>query len=394
MKMFAKLYILLIPVIYCAAGLADEKPVSIKGFSKTKPASGPAVAVDGGFMVPYTETIPGTDISFEMIPVPAGTYSMGSPESEAGHQADEGPQIKVNVDPMWVCKTEVRWIEYKEFMGMYRVFKEFIFRGIREVTDDNRVDAVTTPTELYEPSYTFEYGEDDDQPAVTMTQFAAKQYTKWLSKLTGLQYRIPTEAEWEWACRAGSEGAYFWGDSSDELDAYVWYGDNSPDGPSKVGLKKPNAFGLHDMLGNAAEWTIDAYLENGYEIFKGKTVNALEAIKSIETADPRVVRGGSWEMEPEDVRCASRLFSVDEDWKIEDPNIPLSPWWFTSDPARGVGMRLFRSWKPLTQEQLNKFWEIDSEDIQFDVTSRLEEGRGVMGVVDPGLAEAAKEVLQ
>ncbi len=394
MNLYARsLSLCLFALTSCVAIAADDS-AKIKGFSTTQPEKGPFVAVEGGFMIPYTETIPGTEISFEMIPVPAGSYKMGSPASEKGHKEDESPQIMVNVDPMWVCKTEVRWLEYKEFMGMYKTFKEFVFRDMRKVTPENKVDAVTTPTELYEPSYTFEFGDDDDLPAVTMTQFAAKQFTKWLSKMTDTQYRIPTEAEWEWAARAGSTTAYSWGESADEIDQYAWYADNSPDGPSKVGLKKPNAFGLNDMLGNVAEWTIDAYLEDGYKVFEGKTVKASEAIKSIETADPRVVRGGSWEMEPEDVRCASRLYSVDEDWKMDDPNIPLSPWWFTSDPSRGVGMRLFRSWKPLSDEAMNKFWEIDSEDIEFDVMSRIEEGRGVLGLADPDLAEAAKAVRE
>lgn len=383
-----------IPVVLWVAftALSVVQAAAPKGFSTSKPETGPSVQVEGGYLVPYTETIPGTDIRFEMIPIPGGTYQMGSPANQPGRNDDEGPLIDVVVDPMWVCKTEVRWIEYKQFMGMYKVFKSFVSRDMREVNDDNKVDAVTTPTELYEPSFTFEYGEDEQQPAVTMTQFAAKQYTKWLSKMIDLQYRIPTEAEWEWAARAGTQTAYFWGDSPEDIDQYAWYVSNSPDGPSKVGLKKPNPFGLYDMLGNVAEWTVDAHPEGGYQQFAGKKVNATEAIKSVEEGGLRVARGGSWEMEPDQCRCAARLFSEDEDWKEEDPNIPLSPWWFTNDPSRGVGMRIVRSWKPLSDERIKKFWEIDSEDIDFDVTSRIVDGRGVMGLVDPKLPEAIEKL--
>jgi formylglycine-generating enzyme len=225
---------------------------------------------------------------------------------------------------------------------------------------------------------------------VTITQYSAKQYTKWLSKLSGYQYRLPTEAEWEYACRAGSTSPWYWGDSPTEIDNYAWYFKNSEAGPGKVGQKKPNAFGLYDMLGNAAEWCVDHYTTDGYAAQAGKKLGAIEAGKFGGPPYPRVVRGGSWEMEPSEVRSASRLGSEDEDWKSEDPNIPLSPWWYTSDPARGVGFRLFRSYKALPPELISKFWEIDSEDIRSDVQARIEEGRGAQGIVDPSLPEVVK----
>jgi hypothetical protein len=77
--------------------------------------------------------------------------------------------------------------------------------------------------------------------------------------------------------------------------------------------------------------------------------------------------------------------SVDEEWKERDPNVPLSPWWFTTDPARAVGMRLVRSLTPLNREELNKFWEIDATGIQEDVDARLKEGRGALGLAVPEL---------
>lgn len=273
-------------------------------------------------------------------------------------------------------------------MRVHDTFVAMEAKDIRPVTDENRVDAVTAPTPLYDPSFTYEYVEDDDQPAVTMTQFAAKQFTKWLSKLVGRQYRLPTEAEWEWACRGGTDTAYSWGGVSDDFDDYAWCAENAEDGPAKVGLKKPNPLGLHDMHGNVAEWTVDGYLEDGYSIFKGKSLRAVDAIKSVETSDYRVVRGGSWESFPEDIRSASRLFSIDEDWKIEDPNFPKSPYWFTDDPTRGIGMRLFRSYKPLSTDNIKKFWEIDSEDTQFGVDARISEQKAIYGLVDPSLPDA------
>ncbi|MCC9642613.1 formylglycine-generating enzyme family protein [Rhodopirellula sp. JC740] len=363
------------------------------GFAKEKPADGPSVDLgDGRFMVPYTEKIPGTDITFEMIPVPGGTFNFGSPEDADPREEDEGPTVELKVAPMWVAKTETTWKMYKEYMRMYAVFKSFESEGVRVVDDSNRADAITAPTELYDPSFTYEYGEDDEQPAVTMTQYAAQQYTKWLSLITDRQYRLPTEAEWEYAARGGTDTAYSWGDDPEAVEDYAWYFDNSFEGPSHVGTKKPNPFGLHDMHGNAAEWTVNEYTEEGYQwIIDGEIKDAFSAVRWPETPWPHVARGGSWESDPPELRSASRLASNDEDWKYEDPNFPKSPWWFTDDPSRGVGFRLFRSLEPLTRDQLKNFWEPTALETVDDVDSRISGGRGGWGLVDKDLPEAAAE---
>lgn len=383
------LFVAAMPIAYATA----DAPNSALGIVKERPAEGPSVEIEGGFMVPYEASIPGTDLTFEMVPVPGGTFKMGSPEDEDGRNDDEGPQFEVLVDPMWVAKTEVNWAQYKEFMKLYAIFKEFEAQGKRKVDDKNRVDAITAPTELYDPSFTYEYGEEPEQPAVTMTQYSAQQYTKWLSRVSGQQYRLPTEAEWEYAARAGSTTAFSWGDSADDIDDYAWYFDNADEGALPVGTKKPNAFGLHDMHGNVAEWTVGQYTEDGYAEFdKGKPINAIDVVKWPETAYPCVVRGGSWEMDPEQLRSSARLASEDEDWKEEDPNFPKSPWWFTSDPARGVGFRIFRSYKPLDADTISKFWEPSSEEVIDDVQSRLMGGRGGLGLVNESLPEAIESL--
>lgn len=378
---------------FSAVASADQATTALpKGVTTEKPADGPFVEVDGKFMVPYTSTIPGTDIEFTMIPVPGGDYMMGSPDDEEERNDDEGPQVKFSVDPMWVAKTEITWLQYKEYMRMYSIFKDFESRGERAITDENRADAITAPTELYDPSFTYEYGQENEQPAVTMTTYAAKQFTKWLSRISGQQYRLPTEAEWEYAARGGTDTAYSWGDDADDVDDYAWYFDNADSGPAHVGTKKPNGFGLHDMHGNVAEWTVNQYTEAGYEMFDGKELKAVSATNWPTTPWPAVARGGHWEDDPPALRSAARLPSDDEEWKSEDPNYPKSPWWFTSDPARGVGFRLFRGYKPLPTETIDQFWEASDEETKSDVESRLLGGRGGLGIVDDTLPDAIQDM--
>jgi formylglycine-generating enzyme required for sulfatase activity len=377
-----------------APGLSSaEQPASELGIATEKPSSGPYVAIESGYMVPYSFVIPGTDVAFEMIPIPGGTFQLGSPDGEADRSADEGPQIPVKVDPLWVAKTETNWAQYKQFMALYAAFKSFEADGKRVVDETNMVDAITAPTELYEPDYTFEYGEAPEQPAVSMTQYAAQHFTKWLSRLTGAQYRLPTEAEWEYAARGGSETAYSWGDDPGDADKFAWFSDNNDGELPDVGTKQPNPFGLHDVHGGVAEWTVGQYTEDGYQRFADQhPINATDVVVWPETSSPCVSRGGSFEMEADRIRCAARLASDDDAWKESDPNFPKSPWWFTDDPARGVGFRIVRSLKSLPPATISKFWEASAEDVLSDVQSRLDGGRGVLGLVDPTLPQAIKEL--
>lgn len=379
--------------VHAQDAAVESGQASTVGIASEKPAEGPSVDLgDGRFMVPYTQKIPGTDIAFEMIPVPGGKFTMGSPEDADPREEDEGPTVEMNVSPMWVAKTETTWEMYKEYMRMYAVFKSFEGDGIRTVDESNQADSITAPTELYDPSFTYEYGEEPEQPAVTMTQYAAQQFTKWLSLITDHQYRLPTEAEWEYAARGGTQTAYSWGDSAEDIEDYAWYFDNSFDGPAHVGTKKPNPFGLHDMHGNAAEWTVNEYSEKGYQWLKESPVDgAIDAVRWPENPWPCVARGGSWESDPPELRSAARLASDDEEWKYEDPNFPKSPWWFTNDPSRGVGFRIFRSLERLDRESLKNFWEPTALETVDDVENRISGGRGGWGLVDKDLPEAAAE---
>jgi formylglycine-generating enzyme required for sulfatase activity len=308
-------------------------------------------------------------------------------------------------------KCEVTWAEYHAFMGQYDVFKkleELRFTNtrmesakeqlakmpaVKEYFDRQSldVDAVTCPTPLYDSSFTYGPGEEPNQPAVTMTQFAAKQYTKWLSGITGQQYRLPTEAEWEYAARAGTTTAFSFGDDVERIDEYAWSGGNSDYQTHEVGSLEPNAWGLYDMHGNASEWVLDQYMANHYANLKNG-VPAREAVAWPTTLFPRVIRGGNWMAAAEDCRSAARQASDDPEWSLSDPNLPTSPWWLTEEAATGIGFRLVRPLAPMDAELCKKVWDADIEEIQQDVADRLDEGRGAQSSADPRLPAASSQM--
>ena len=345
----------------------------------------------------YERKIPGTEASFEMVAITGGVFTMGTPDDEEDRNEDEGPQVQVRVQPFWIGKHEVTWAEYKEFMKLCRIFEKFDDQGLREVTEENEVDAITAPSKLYDPGFTFGSGEDPKQPAVSMSQFAAKQYTKWLSLLTGEFYRLPSEAEWEYACRAGTTTAFSFGEDAESITDHAWYYPNSEEeyATSKVGLLKPNAWGLYDMHGNVNEWTLDQYDEEHYAKFADKKVyDASELINWPTELFPRVLRGGSWYTEEEaECRSGARIQSDDDEWRSYDPNSPQSPWWFASEDAQTVGFRIVRPVNPPPRKEWNKYWDADIEQIERDAMRRInEEGRGKLGLVDPDLPKAIEQL--
>ncbi len=361
------------------------------GIVKEKPSSGRSVKVVQGYMVPYEAVIPGTKVKYKMLPIPGGIVKMGSPESEKDRKSSEGPQFEVQVEPFWMSQNELSWAEYKAYMEVHDIFKGFETHGMRKILAAHQARIISAPSNLYDPTFTFVNGEELDLPAVSMSQYAAKQYTKWLSLLSERFYRLPTEAEWEHACRAGTTTAWSFGDKIDELDDYAWHYGNSDETTHPVGQKLPNPWGLHDMHGNVSEWVLDAMAEDGYARFKGGRVSAADALVQPDKLYPRVCKGGYYDVDPADCRSAARLASRDDEWRQEDPNIPLSPWWFTSGPALGVGMRIMRPLTVPAGAKQEAFWRADTEDIQFDVEYRIdEEGRGARGYVDPELPAAIK----
>jgi formylglycine-generating enzyme required for sulfatase activity len=311
----------------------------------------PSPPTQAGAMKAYAETIPGTELKFEMVPIPGGTFEMGSPSGNAKHAKDEAPQHAVQIAPFWMGAREVTWDEYEQF-----AFSLDLKKKKREGIDlqkqsewEKKADAVTRPTPPYADE-TFGFGRSG-QPAICITHHAAMEYTRWLSAKTGKIYRLPTEAEWEYACRAGTTTAYSWGDDPTKVDEFAWYVNNC-EKPMPVGKKKPNPWGLFDMHGNVAEWCLDHYVADAYKQFS----SAKPAIGPVILPDakeyPYVVRGGSWDDDAEmtkpgeyDLRSAARRASNPE-WSVQDPQRPQSIWWHTD--ATFVGFRLVR---PLNEQE-------------------------------------------
>ncbi len=318
-----------------------------------EPASKPVLEVKDAAaktedqMRPYTEKISGTEVTFRMVPIRGGKFVMGSPESEAGRNEDEGPQHEVEIEPFWMGACEVTWDEY-EIWSFEMDIQRRKFIGEKPSELDKLADAVTRPTPPY-TDMTFGMGKEG-YPAICMTQLAAKKYCEWLTAKTGRYYRLPTEAEWEYACRAGTTTAYSFGDDPAKLDEYGWYAKNSKGKYQKVGTKKPNPWGLYDMHGNVAEWVIDGYFADGYSKFAGKLSKSPYLLP--ETLYPRVVRGGGWNAPADECRSATRIAS-NEDWKIQDPQIPQSKWYHTD--ATFVGFRVVRPLREPTSEELKAY---------------------------------------
>lgn len=193
----------------------------------------------------------------EMIKVEGGTFTMGDSEMEG--EADEQPAHDVTLITFYIAKTETTVLQYKTFCNA--TGRKF-------------------PEEMK--------GYYDEAPMAYVSWHDAVAYTDWLADKTGKNYRLPTEAEWEYAARGGnkSNGNKYSGSRS--LDAVGWYADNSGGSTKKVGYKKPNELGIYDMSGNVWEWCKDWYAADYYA--KSPKDNP----KGPAAGSYRVLRGGGW----------------------------------------------------------------------------------------------------
>ena len=316
-------------------------------------------------MKPYIETITGANVTFKMVPIPGGKFLMGSPAGEKGREDHEGPQVEVEILPFWMEEHEVTWEEFSQF-------QQYLLRDSRPNdpgrTDREKLtDAMGRPTPAYDID-AISYGKSGklDHPASGMTCYAAQVYCKWLTAATGRYYRLPTEAEWEYACRAGSTTAFSFSDDSKQLDDYGWFFGNTDKGYNKVMAKKPNAWGLYDMHGNVAEWVLGLYDENAYQKFKDGEIQSLliqgqwdtdmRAMMHVANGVNSIARGGSCDHNAQECRSAAKLISQ-WDWKEQDPMFPKSIWFYTESPF--VGFRIIRPLNPPETAEERKLYEPD-----------------------------------
>jgi formylglycine-generating enzyme required for sulfatase activity/mono/diheme cytochrome c family protein len=301
----------------------------------------------------YDTKVPKTGAPYSMIAVKGGEFLMGSPDSEADRGDDEGPQVKKQIKPFWMGKYEVTWDEYEPFQLTSEGRNKDGSRKVWAATDKPE-DLISQPTPPYQPM-DFGMGRNGF-PAICMTQHAANKYCQWLSAQTGHFYRLPTEAEWEYAARAGTKTAYFFGDDVAQLKDYAWYFDNAPNFQySLIGKKKPNPWGFYDILGNVCEWTLDQHSADTYKNWAadaatGQIGNAW--IKS-KTPYPHTARGGHYDADPDMLRSAARNPS-EPGWKQQDPQLPKSIWYLTD--ATWLGFRVVRTLEIPTVEEMFAAW--------------------------------------
>ncbi len=328
---------------------AKEVDFSITAAVDLEAYDAPAVVEE---FADYTEFIPGTAVSFEMVAVPGGSFDMGSPETEAYRTDDEGPVHSVTVNPFWMARVEVTWNEFEAWYRATRAEGRTDTRLMTAQADAMEgVDAITGATPPYVPPDQG-WGRDD-RPAITMTHHAAVMYTRWLSEVTGKRYRLPTEAEWEYAARAGTGTTYsfageprqyteerFWnrlfGRNTTVLDSFAIYAGNSGARTQPPSSMAANPFGLVNMLGNVKEFCLDWYAPDAYGQRGPGT--AIVDPQGPENGTEHVVRGGSFRSDPTDLRSAARDRTNKRVCLMTDPQIPKSLWWYSD--CTDVGFRV------------------------------------------------------
>jgi len=320
----------------------------------------PEYGPDTGTFANYTERLLDTNVTFNMIAIPGGTFRMGSPDGEPFREEDEAPgPVEVKLSPFWMGEIEVTWREFDVFYAMTSNRGK---NDIEEVdpasmdaaeVDTTQVDAITGPTPPYgSPDQGWGKGL---RPAITMTHHAAVRYCEWLSEVTGKTYRLPTEAEWEYACRAGTDGPYFFegdpkkltarswinrilGTDDSVIGTYVWFERNSASKTQPPYTIEPNPWGLHNMLGNVREFCLDRYDPAIYGTYAGR--GPVEDPRVLSGGREHVVRGGSYRDDPADLRIANRDHTQHDRWLLTDPQSPKSIWWYSD--VRDVGFRVVR----------------------------------------------------
>jgi formylglycine-generating enzyme required for sulfatase activity/nitrate/TMAO reductase-like tetraheme cytochrome c subunit len=309
----------------------------------------------------FTERIPSSPVSFNMIAIPGGKFNMGSPADEAFRKDDEGPVREVELSPFFMAEIEVSWEEYLAFYVQTAAEgRSTDTEGLRN-KKGSETDAISGATPPYgQPDQGWGLGK---RPAISFSYHAAETYCKWLSSVTGKTYRLPTEAEWEYACRAGSSTPYFFpGDpkkfqktglsarlsknDTTVINSYVIFKANSPAKTQTPDRVQANPFGLKNMAGNVAEFCGDWYQADAYSKYPN---GILKDPKGPQSGTEHVVRGGSFESTADVLRSAARDYTKTESWLKTDPQIPKSIWWYSD--CFNVGFRVVCEFDEKTGEK-------------------------------------------
>ncbi|WP_072927861.1 SUMF1/EgtB/PvdO family nonheme iron enzyme [Microcystis aeruginosa] len=230
---------------------------------------------------PFTEKISNV-VTLEMVSLPAGEFLMGSADSDPNAESYEKRQHQVKVNSFAIGKYPVTQAQYQAVMG-------------------------TNPSHFKNNSW---LKNNQQNPVENVSWNDAKAFCQKLSQITGKTYRLPTEAEWEYACRAGTTTRYYFGDDANQLGDYAWYDGNSQDKTHPVGQKKPNAWGLYDMSGNVFEWCED----NWHDSYENAPRDGSAWL--IRDNHFQILRGGSWCSHPVLCRSASRSLVNRRDYPL------------------------------------------------------------------------------
>lgn len=271
----------------------------------------------------YTEQIPGSEQSFVMIKIPGGQYDL----------TIEGKTYQVELSPYWIAKTEMT----------HDIFS--VFDQDESISRDIVVDAVTRPSPQYE-DLTWGMGRHGGYPANSMSLYAAVMVSKWLYTKTGHFYRPPTEAEWQAACLTGKN-------DDQNLQKIAVFAANSDEKYRKVGSRGEDELGMSDMLGNVAEWTVDAYKEDYQEIIDASASKDPHLVPESRRTSV-TLKGGHYQSTAEELGCEERIHS-ERWWNRRDPQIPKSRWWYTD--AAFAGIRLVRPVDQPSDEEIVAYYD-------------------------------------
>jgi len=255
MRAGAALAVLALACVWAGcAGPGSRSEAGAKAQPPAAPGAGQGLTLDLG-----------GGVTMALAAIPPGRFMMGSPDSEEGREKEEGPRHEITISkPFYMSATEVTEAQYAAVMG--------IAPG---------------------------GGKAAAKPVTGVSWQDAAAFCKKLSEKTGKAVRLPTEAEWEYACRAGSQARFSFGDADSGLSEYAWYGANSGLGTHPAGQKKSNAWGLYDMHGNVGEWCADW--------FGPYPAGPVTDPQGPASGKERVVRGGSWYYSADGCRAANRI---------------------------------------------------------------------------------------